>query len=60
MLLYIYDILSSQIESGNIIVNSATNIDERLNMVDLVWGGRDREDLFRTAELIKSKLGITS
>ena len=55
----IYDLLSPQIESGHIVVNAITGIDDQLNMADLVWGGRDKDDLRRTVELIQSKFNIT-
>lgn len=53
----IYDLLSPEIWSGEIVVTAMTSIDGQLNMADLVWGGRDKEDLVKTAELIKLKLG---
>ena len=52
----IYDILSLEINSGKIVLNSVMSIGAQSNMVDLVWGGRDREDIIRTAGLIRAKL----
>ncbi|KAI9787513.1 MAG: hypothetical protein M1839_000043 [Geoglossum umbratile] len=52
----VYGLLSQEISSGRVVINGAAYVDEQTNMVDLVWGGRDEEDLVKTAESIKLKL----
>ncbi|KAI9767976.1 MAG: hypothetical protein M1840_005288 [Geoglossum simile] len=52
----IYTLLSPEIRSGKVVVTAVTNVGEQSNMADLVWGGRDEEDLAKTTESIKLKL----
>ena len=52
----VYDLLSQLIDSGQVVLISAISIDVLLNITDLVWGGRDREDLRRVACLINETL----
>jgi hypothetical protein len=52
----VYDVLSQQIESGDIVVNALVNLDDKSAMVDLIWGGRSREDLARLGEHIGREL----
>lgn len=52
----LYDLLSQMINSGQIVLIAATSIDVQLNMADLVWGGRDIEELAQTAGLISKTL----
>jgi hypothetical protein len=51
-----YNLLSQEIDSGKIVINGMANVAEQSNMVDLIWGGRDEEDLAKTAESIRLKL----
>jgi ATP-grasp domain len=52
----IYDLLSPELRSGQVIINALAKVGKQSNMADLVWGGRDIEDLVNTAESIKLKL----
>jgi hypothetical protein len=52
----IYKLLSTEIHSGKVVITAVANVGEPTNMADLVWGGRDEEDLVKTAESIELKL----
>jgi hypothetical protein len=52
----LYDTLSQQIKSGQVVVVSATSIDTRLNMADIIWGGKNQDDLQETGKLIRERL----
>ncbi|MCJ1266244.1 hypothetical protein MMC22_006127 [Lobaria immixta] len=55
----VHGLLSQMIDSGQVVLIAATSIDVLLNMADLVWGGRDKEELGRIAGLISKTLGMT-
>lgn len=55
----IYDVLAPLIETGQIIVTATSAIEGNLHMADIVWGGRDHEDLSRIGDYIKWRLTKT-
>ena len=52
----VHSLLSQMFNSGQVVFLGAVSIDVQLNLADLVWGGRDREELGRIARLIRKKL----
>ncbi|KJK60339.1 ATP-grasp domain protein [Aspergillus parasiticus SU-1] len=52
----IYDILSAEIESGQIIVTLAMEISDADSMASVVFGGQTRDDLITTHQWIQDRL----
>jgi len=53
----IYGLFSPMLESGQIIVTATASIGTQLNMADIVWSGKDEDDLARVGNFIKDILG---
>ncbi|KAM7189028.1 hypothetical protein V8F20_010331 [Naviculisporaceae sp. PSN 640] len=52
----IYVLLEEMIESGQVVVTAAATIGVESNMADIVWGGKDADELARVESYIKEKL----
>jgi hypothetical protein len=55
----IYELLQPYTGTGQVVVTATAAIGEGENMADVVWGGKDREELMAVGEAIKMKLGGT-
>lgn len=52
----VYERLAPFINSGQVVVNSLTSIDENLSMADLIWGAAEKFELEQMVRIIKDKL----
>lgn len=55
----IYRRLEPLIYLGQVVVTATAEIEEDDNMADIVWGGRDQEDLDRVQDWIRAQLGTS-
>ncbi|ROW00335.1 hypothetical protein VMCG_07324 [Cytospora schulzeri] len=52
----IYDLLEELVRSGQVIVTATAEIEEGVNMADVVWGGKDGNDLAEVENWIRKAL----
>ncbi|ROW05888.1 hypothetical protein VPNG_08038 [Cytospora leucostoma] len=52
----IYDRLEDSVQTGQIIITATAEIEEGVNMADVVWGGKDGEDLADVERWIRTEL----
>lgn len=52
----IYDRLEPLLTTGQIIVTATADIDDGVNMADVVWGGKDANDLIEVEHWIRQRL----
>lgn len=55
----IYDRLQPLLDTGSVIITATTEIEEDLNMADVVWGGKNANDLSEVGQWIRDKLAET-
>ena len=51
---------SDLVETGRVIVTATAIVGDEQNMADIVWGGKDHEELENTKQLIKESLGASN
>ncbi|KAL8850154.1 MAG: hypothetical protein Q9221_004915 [Calogaya cf. arnoldii] len=54
----VYDRLEPLVSTGQIVITATAVIDQDLNAADVVWGGKDREDLANIGGFIASSLKV--
>lgn len=52
----IYDLLGKLVQTGQVVVTATAEIEEGVNMADVVWGGKDGNDLAEVEDWIKQAL----
>ena len=53
-----YDLLSTKVESGQVIITLSAEVSDSESMVSVVFGGKDRDDLHAVCQWIQDRLPI--